>query len=324
MFFKTEPTLERTSAKEIELTRKRATLTDALARAEAKAGESYLNDEGIDGDHAGEVLRLQVEIAALGRAINSVRSLRRDAIRGAFKRESEELLKQANAKQQELTRLEAKVESVLAELSTLEGAAYAPTGTPRSSILRDEIGNLIRQANELKDNPIPDCGLVDLESVVDSGAVIGAVLSCRANGPSVEQVSAWLDACELAAVKHRNSSFGAFPRRVRLEWGPSGINLSSSYVSVAALMNKLKASPAFASARDSSDGNGYFDVGSGTFRADRAPDMKSLASQYNAPVHDSGDFWPHLEGDARLPVTSCNCSACQNIRNGFAPMVVAG
>ncbi len=252
-----QPTeLEILGLKEIELATLKLKKVDELRRAELAAGEHYLESPLTDvGSDTHQVIRLQAEIAAIDRAILLLRTRRPEIIYRGFVVRANELQREAREKRSEGTALELKASALLGQLAEIEGSAYAPTGTPRSSFLRASAEALERSAAELTSQEMPSTGTVDLEAVAENEQVLRAVLKCPALGPTIEQIREWLDACDDSAQKSRAASFEGHPRRVFLSWTAEGIDLKQSYVFCGALAAKHK------------DDSGTIDVGSGTFRA---------------------------------------------------------
>jgi hypothetical protein len=226
-----------------------------LLTAEAAAGESYLSGNGAG---VGAVLSLKEEIAAIDRALDLLRSRRPAAIREDFLIKARDLRRQSAAKSAELQLLEDGASKLHNQLRDLEGCPFAAAGTPKSSLLRSQIAELDRAAQDLEQLEVPTSGTIDIDGVTNFAVVLEALSSYPAIGPKVEEVVNWLMACELAAQKSRNSRFGSHPRRVMLIWDSDGIRPESS-IFCEALVAQRKG--------NFSDSSYVLDVASATFRA---------------------------------------------------------
>ncbi|MGO9008597.1 MAG: hypothetical protein ACLQPN_00725 [Bryobacteraceae bacterium] len=263
------------SKQELQLTKRKMATQVALSAIEDEAGMVVLDaEESGSGDVAAafdRIGRAHAEIRAIGSAITACRARRLEAIRADRAAKVAALRKQASEKSSALLSLEAKTGKLLAQLAEMEGCPYQAGGTAKSSLLRAEIADLERKANDSERDDVPVSGEISLEGITETEDVLLAVANHPSQCPSLEKVADWIAACEESASKYRNSSFGDHPLQVSLAWDGDGIDLKRSRIFCKALANKV-------GHEDSVD---YFDIASGTFRAN-APTMATRQAQ--APV----------------------------------------
>jgi hypothetical protein len=262
--------LERTISREIGLTTQKRAAVAALVVAREAAGSALVDGEA--RQELASVTRLVEEISAASRAIGLLRARRSTAIVAENGAAANRLRSEAKEKQSELNSLNAKVLKALADIGKLEGVEYdqaglyvAANGTARSERLTIQIRELNEKADALESGTVSRNGYFDADAVTDDATVIAGVLRHASEGPTVEAVSDWLSAC---ADNHRvpGRSFGALPRRVRIEWTGGAIDTAASYIFVSGLTRK-------AVGRMRTDGSvnpgesEFFDVPTGEFRA---------------------------------------------------------
>lgn len=231
-------TLEELATRELELREKRSTVTAALVDAERTAGEAYLT--GDDGKaEIADVTRLKVQTDAIGRAIATLRTMRGEVITAKFQREAVALRKQASERKSELTKLQDKLDSLMAQIAELEGTPVVIAGlnefgqkARRSHELTDQISSIEQRAADFENKQVPTYGFIDLQSATTDDEVVRAVLLHESAAPDAQQISDWLAGCQAAAI---NQPFADLPRRVRLEWKDGEIDKTASYVFVPSL-----------------------------------------------------------------------------------------
>lgn len=252
--------------RELELLRERQAKADALKKVEAQAGAEYL--DGQSGGAVDKVLKLQLELAAIGRAEDLCHARRLAAITRKWSAEVSELREQIAGKQKEIDALRAKTAVHLAALSDLEGVPYTgeilrsqPNNlnwkhVPRSVALELEARALGDRLEVLERRKIANAGVVDIgpDEVTGIEALLVAVARHEGETPSVEAVLEWAGAVE------QGRTFGELARRYRLVWKEGNIDVSESYTLVPDLMGSMLPGIHGVSERP--------DVNSATFRAD--------------------------------------------------------
>jgi hypothetical protein len=247
--------------REVELLHERQAKASQLKEAEAEAGVAYLDSQPTGA--VDQVLKLQAEIAAIGRAMGVCQLRRLDAIRSKWKIEARELQRQAAEKQRELGNVEAKTGKLLAQLSEIEGVVYNPEIllrqgdadgqllVPGSARLRAEVDHLQGSASELEQRDLPKAGNIDIQDASNVDVLLSALARHEGYTPSIESVLNWAVACETAAAPR---TFGDNKRRFRVIWDAAGrIDPRHSYVFVKALARLIA--------------ENCFDVAGATFRA---------------------------------------------------------
>ncbi len=258
--------------RELELVLDRQAKAGQVKEAEERAGAEYL--DGQSGGAVDKVLKLQLELAAIGRAEDLCHARRLAAITRKWNAELNELLEQiaGNRKQTEL--LQAKTAVHLAALSDLEGVPYTneilrsqPNDlswkhVPRCVALEIEGRVLEDRLEVLERRKIATSGVIDVgpAEVTEITALLDALVGHEGEIPDVQAVLDWCAACE------RGLTFGDLPRRFRLVWDETRrINLAESYVLVPGLMGPVE--PAA-----HNEGSGVRDyTAEVTFRADMSP-----------------------------------------------------
>jgi len=235
-------TIDYWATKELGLVRRKFEMAAAVATLEDEAGAAMLDAEDAGGnDVATSFDRLQranAERRAIDSAIAACRARRLDAVRVSRQAEISRLRKTAAEKSAELRSLESKTRKLFDQLTALEGCEHVPGGATRSGTLRLEVGQLERSALDLEEADIPVSGEVVVEGANVTEEFLLAVANYPALGPSIEQASDWLAACEEAARKSRHMPFGDNPVRVRLVWNAEGINDQNSWVFCGALAER--------------------------------------------------------------------------------------
>ena len=268
--------------KELALTKRKIELQGSLETVEVEAGVALLDAEesGSSGASASfdKLDRTRGEVRMLAAAITACRARRLETIKTNRASEVAALRKQAADKSAELRSLESKISKALAQLAELDGCDYVPSGTPRTGALRAQIPHLARVAEDLDQANVPVSGVVDVDGVTTADEVLLTVAAYPAGGPTVEQVLAWLNACEDAARKYRASSFADHPRRVHFVWDVDGIDVRQSVIFCAALAKKQD------------DGKSIYPE-TGTFRSGVAPSavLRDARSPIEAPAR--GGFY---------------------------------
>ena len=231
--------------KELGLLKRKIELQRSLAGLEAEAAALMLDGAGEDETATTTprgsldmVARVAAEIRAHDGAIRGCWVHRLEAIGAARATEAAGLREQVHERSKELKSIESKSARLVAQLTEVEGCAYAPTATPKSALLRAEIEQLERAALDIEQSDIPDAGMVDVDDVIENEQILLAVGNSPSKSPSIEETSAWLVACEDAAQKSCHSGFGDHLRRVHLVWNADGIDLKQSVVICTALAKR--------------------------------------------------------------------------------------
>ncbi len=244
--------LGKLTAQEVALEVQQVIKFDELAEAERAAGEAYANGSGGASTAADRVVRLQAEMAAIDRAIVSVRAKRPATILAAFQNQAKVARASAAAKRSELESLSKKTARLLAELAGLEGAEgrFLPTAEPgggvrspmKSEALAREIAELEQRARELDATPVPDRGGFDSEESeqpISDDAIVISILQYPSIGPSAAEIRSWLAAVERETVKlhpdRTAKELEQLPRRVHVEWEDGKIDIKASFIFVRSL-----------------------------------------------------------------------------------------
>ncbi len=252
--------------RELELVRERQTKADALKKVEAQAGVEYLDNQS--GGAVDQVLRLQVELAAIGRAMSVCHARRLEAIKRKWAAEGAELREQIAGTQKQIEALQAKTAVHLSALSDLEGVPYSngilsqlPNDlnwkhVPRSVALEREVRALGDRLEVLERRKIATSGVIDIgpDEVTAIEPLLAAVAAHEGETPSVEAVLEWAGAVE------QGRAFGELARRYWLVWKEGNIDVSESYTLVPDLVGSTLPGIHGVSERP--------DVNSATFRAD--------------------------------------------------------
>jgi hypothetical protein len=250
--------------RELELVLDREARADALKKVEAQAGVEYLDNQS--GGAVDQVLRLQVELATIGRAMSVCHARRLEAIKRKWAAEASELREQIAGKQKEIEALQAKTAVHLGALSDLEGVPYSDEilrqqpndldwrHVPRSVGLEREAAALRDRLEVLERRKVATSGVIDIDEVTGIEALSAAVAAHEGETPGIEAVLDWCAACE------RGTSFGELARRYRLVWKEGNIDVSESYTLIPDLVGSMSPGIHGVSERP--------DVNSAMFRAD--------------------------------------------------------
>ncbi|HEY1160982.1 MAG TPA: hypothetical protein VGE83_10150 [Terracidiphilus sp.] len=252
--------------RELELVLDRQAKAGQMKEAEERAGAEYL--DGQSGGAVDKVLKLQLELAAIGRAGDLCHARRLAAITRKWSAEASELREQIAGKQEQIEALQAKTAVHLAALSDLEGVPYSneilrsqPNDlnwkhVPRSVALERGARALGDRLEVLERRKIATSGVIDIgpDEVTGIEALLAAVAAHEGETPGIEAVLDWCAACE------RGTSFGELARRYRLAWKEGTIDVCESYTLVPDLVGSMLAGIHGVSERP--------DVNSATFRAD--------------------------------------------------------
>jgi hypothetical protein len=237
--------------KELQLLRELRVKQAELAAAEQSAGDQYLESSTTGG--VDSVLRIQAEIAAIGRAINSCRARRLQAVEQKLAAEIQELRERAGASRQQADSIHAKTAPLLASLKEIEGVNHVPQGTSHSSNAASMAGLLERQAADLEQRGIRRDRQIHVDNVRSSDDLVIAVLEDASDGPSAVEILRWCELCD------PNGAFSDRERSYRLTVVDGVIDYASSYAQVDSLRPALPINGTFTT--DAADRN------QGRFRA---------------------------------------------------------
>jgi hypothetical protein len=255
----------RLGKREADLLHERQAKADQLRKSEAQAGVEYL-----DGQSAGTVdliLKLQAELASIGRAMSVCHTRRLEAIKRKFEADTEELRKQLAEKQGQLTVLEERSREFLYKLAELQdvpiygteilrvqGDGQGGIYPCRSAALEADILRLQERIFAAERRQVPTSGVIDVDGVIGIEPLLAALAAYEGETPSVEAVLDWA-----ANVERRSGQqFENLQRRTYFVWKAGGeIDCAGSYVQVPALM-KTREGVTF--------GTKLLDVSSGTFK----------------------------------------------------------
>ena len=239
------------AAREIDLIRDQITQREELVVVEATAGDQYLESSTTGGVDA--VLRIQAEIAAIGRAITSCRARRLAAVEHRLACEVQELRERAATARQQAEAITAKTKEHLAALRDIEGVDHTPQGTPHSASAANMAGLLERQAAEMERRGIRRDRQLHVDNVRSTDDLLIAVLQDASDGPSATEVLRW------HGLIDPDSVFRDRERAYRLNWLDGVIDYASSFAHVDSLRPVLPISGTFTT--DAADKN------QGRFRA---------------------------------------------------------
>lgn len=246
--------------KELGLVKRKMDIRNSLLAAETAAGAALLEADDLGGGNVRQSLdaldRKHAEARALEAAIGACRLKRTEAIKSERAAKVEDLRTRATESASALRSIETKLSRLLSQITQIEECEFVPAAAPKSNRLREEIGRLQREAQDIEASDVPKSGTVDLHDATTTDEVLMAVATFPAIGPTITDVLEWLEGCEDSAMVAHHPVFGDNPRRVRIEWDESGIK-PDSYVFVPAFATKMQ------SQLDASE---YYDVASGTFR----------------------------------------------------------
>ena len=179
--------------RELELVIDRQAKAGQMKEAEERAGAEYL--DGQSGGAVDKVLKLQLELAAIGRALDLCHARRLAAITRKWSAEVSELREQIAGKQKEIEALQAKTAVHLAALSDLEGVPYTneilrsqPNDlnwrhVPRSVALELEARALGDRLEVLERRKVATSGVIDIDEVTGIEALLAAVAAHEGETP---------------------------------------------------------------------------------------------------------------------------------------------
>ena len=197
--------IKQLAAREIGLLSEQIAKKEQLAVAEANAGDAYLESSTTIGVDA--VLRIQSEIAAIGRAITSCRGKRLAAVQAKLDAEVADLRQRAATARQQAEAITAKTKEHLAALRDIEGVDHTPQGTPHSASAANMAGLLERQAAEMERRGIRRDRQLHVDNVRSTADLLIAALEDPSDGPSAVEILRWRELIDPDSVFRDRDAF---------------------------------------------------------------------------------------------------------------------